>query len=240
MSRTHEYVANFRSLGDHKIESEGRIFSGGCLPRASRFGQWFPIAGTDGVPPLLPESEWDGQQSKRGYEWDDIDQNPYLSCCVCAASNVAELTLTINGMARTKLDWLKAYKTLTGGRGGVEVDVMLQYSQTKGLPTADGKNVVKFDECWDAPTWQHFVSGVRAGCLGILCHDKHAECGASVVMRNGVVYIDTRNSWGKDWGESGWHLFQASKIEIARYGAFLLRSTVIRPIDIEPLPQPKE
>jgi hypothetical protein len=228
-----EYIGNFHYLGGHKLLSgDGKVYSGGCLPRASRLGQWFPVAGTDGSPPLLPESQWDGQESKRGYEWDDIDQGNTSSCCVCAASNTAELTIAINGGAQTKLDWLKAYRELTGGSGGVAVDEMLRYAQSKGIPTKDGQSVVKFAECWDAPSQPHFVSGVRAGCLGILCHDVHAECGVSVVMRNGIAYIDTRNSWGKDWGENGWHLFPASKIEVGTYGAFLLRSFVLRPIDM--------
>ncbi len=226
---------DFRFLGGHQIESEGRIYFGGCLPRESRLGEWFPEAGaTDGPVPLVPEKEWKTQELIRAYEWDDIDQGNTPACCLASTCNLAELMMALMGMAKTPLDWYKAWKVLSGGRGGVAVDVALRYAMTGGLPLKDGSGVVVFDEVWDCPTWQHFVSGLQRGAVGILCHDVHAEAGTRVVMQNGIAYIDTRNSWGWGWGKKGWHPepgFRADRIEIRTYGAYLLRGLRLRKID---------
>lgn len=217
------------------IDEDGRPHMGGALPRVSAIGDWFPVWDGSDACPIVPRDQWKTQESLRPYEWRDIDQNGYPACCLAATANAIELHLAKTGRAKTPLDWLKAWRTLSGGRGGVAIDAALRYIMTNGMPLADGSGVLVVREVWDAPTIESFVSGLQRGCTGVYGHDVHAECGTRLVMEGGAAYVDTRNSWGRNWGDQGWHLFPASKIEIRLYGAYLIREVELRPADTDGL-----
>jgi hypothetical protein len=209
----------------------------GCEPRVHGIGH-LPVGapgeflqtwdGTIEDCPVLPDSELVTNDALRIWEWDDIDQNGYPACCLAAWANAIELFLARAGRAKTNLDWYRAWYTLSGGRGGVDIGTALQFIMREGFPLADKSGVVRIVEAWEAPSVAAYLSGLERGCVGVFGHDAHAECGASVVNDASGKLVDTRNSWG----DSGrWHLFPANRIDIRNYGAFLIRDLELRPID---------
>jgi hypothetical protein len=54
-------------------------------------------------------------------------------------------------------------------------------------------------------------------------------------IQGSVEYLDTRNSWGKDFGENGWHAFPLADVEMV-YGAAIIRELELRPADVDGLP----
>jgi hypothetical protein len=213
------------------VDAEGQKHVAGCCPRVSAPGQYFPVwDGTVDTCPIIPRAQWKTTEPARPLEWRDIDQNGYPACCLAATGNAIEFTLRRRGRALTPVDWLKAWRTLSGGFGGVAIDSALRYIMANGMPLADGSGTIHVLEAWDATTVDAFASGLQLGCFGIFGHDQHAEAGMGLIVEGGP-YVDTRNTWGKTWGEAGWHKFPVDSIAIQTYGAFLIRELEFRPID---------
>ena len=199
--------------GDYRI--------GGCLPRSNAVGVVVPLQPVDKVP-NLSESEWVDGESLRGYERRDVNQNGYPACCLASLANAMELAMVRDGRGHVALDWLRAWKKLSGGSGGVALDDAAAFVMSEGFPRLDGLGTVKIAEAWDCETREGFASGLQRGCLGTFGHDVHAECATRMVRKNGVWYLDTRNSWGRDWGDAGWHLFPLVDME-SRYSWIIIR-----------------
>lgn len=200
---------------------QGRI--GGCLPRkwapeASPFQPW---GSTDAVPMVDP-SEWVEQESIRGYERRDVNQNGYPACCLASLANAMELGMVRDGRPHVALDWLAAWRKLSGGRGGVALDDAADFASKLGFPRVDGKGVVRIAELWDCGSTDALASALQRGCLCTFGHDVHAECATRLLKDGGKWTLDVRNSWSKDWGDSGWHLFPLSKVEM-RYSIIAIR-----------------
>jgi hypothetical protein len=215
-------------------DGQGGMRVAGCEPRVHDIGrqpvgatgEYLPVWGTVDDCPILPDEQLTASDPLRPWEWDDIDQNGYPSCCLCAWANCIELFLALNGRAKTKLDWYKAWHKLSGGRGGVDIGTALQFIMDTGYPLADGSGVLHVTEAYEAPSQKGFLSGLKLGYPGVFGHDAHAECGASIT--DASLNFDVRNSWGN---QGRWHVMAASQIDIKRYGAYLLREVELRPID---------
>ena len=225
--------------------------SGGLLKRTP--GRWFfrrrrgdppePIPiwnGTLDSCPIVPKPERITQPSCRALEWQDIDQGQTSACALGSFCHALTFLMAKLGMARTPLDWYRAYVTLSGGRGGVEIGTVLGYAMSTGIPTLDGKSVVKVTEAWDADSREAIVSGLQKGAVATFGHDVHAECAVTeVVETDGEENMDVRNTWGKGFGEQGWHFFPLSEVEMG-YGAAIIRALELRPIDVGGLPDTEE
>lgn len=226
---------------------------GGLLPRTTKVGGWrFRRRRDDGseydeaVPiwdgtsadrcPIVPRDERVTQPSLRSLIWQRIDQGQTSGCAVASFSHAVVALMAKLGMARTELDWYKAYVALSGGRGGVEIGRVLSYAMSSGIPTKDGKSVVRVTEAWDAPSHEALVSALQRGAVLTYGHDIHAECALTEVVEGGREYLDTRNSWGDDWGEDGFHSFPLDEVELSSYGAAILRDLELRPIDTANFP----
>ena len=226
---------------------------GGLLPRTTKVGGWIFRRHRDAEPepvpiwdgnlescPIVPKPERITQPSLREIEWDDIDQEQTSACAVGSFANAMSMLMAKLGRAKTPLDWYKVYLELTGGRGGVEIGTVLAYAMTKGFPTKDGKSRVVVTEAWDADGREAIVSGLQKGAVATFGHDVHAEAAITeVVEANGTELLDTRNTWGKSFGEQGWHKFPLADVEM-QYGAAIIRDLDLRPIDVEGLPDAEE
>jgi hypothetical protein len=217
----------------------------GCESRQQEVGALVPVygAGDAAAVPLLPRSEWKDQESLRYLERRDINQNGYPACCLASLANAMELAMVRDGRPHRPLDWLRAWKALSRGRGGVALDAACRFAMDTGFPLADAgqggsQGVVKIAEAWDCDSIEGLASGLQRGCLATFGHDLHAECATRVTTQAGRRgwFLDTRNSWGRSWGDSGWHLFPLEEVEINTYGAILIRELAIVPGDLAGYP----
>jgi hypothetical protein len=189
---------------------------------------------------VIPRSQWRTTEDMKPYEWSNRYQNGYPACCLAALCGAVEFFLAKNNRARTKLDWLKAWQTITGGRGGAAVDAALKYAMETGLPLADGSGVIRIVEAWDSPSVDAFASGLQKSCTGVACHDVHAECVVGLDVSGSKPSVQMVNSHYQDTGGQNWHLFPVDKIELSSYGAILIREVELRPIDVPNYPDAKE
>jgi hypothetical protein len=220
-------------------DGEGGVRVSGCLPRASAAGAFFPVVpmATPGAEPdaieLVPASEYATQESRRTYQQWTMDQNGYPACCLASLANAMQLLMMALFGKWFALDWRSVWKFLSGGRGGVALDVAAEYAARKGFPRLDGKGVVRISEAYDCPDAKSLASAAMRGCVGTFGHggprNGHAECWTRIVMQpGGKLFLDTVNSWGQ-WGEQGptgfygWHLFALSDVEIAAFGTIAIR-----------------
>ena len=210
-------------------------YTSGCLPRQTKCG------GLPGVPvwdgrsdpcPIVPRPQWGTQAHHRDYEWSDNDQGRTPSCTLASLANQGEFYLARMGRARTNLDWLKAWRTLSGGYGGVALDTALRYVMDAGFPLSGGQAVLVADEVWDIPNIDAAFSAVMRGVPLWFGASQHAECGMTVVIANGFN-LDIRGTWGRSYGTQGW--YPRSEEYITRglriYGAFAIRTWKLRSMD---------
>lgn len=221
---------------EFKIVVGNETYITGCLPRQSRCGELSGIPVWDGreLCPLVPTDQWRTQDPHRAYEWSDNDQNGYPACTLASLANQGEFFLARTGRAKTNLDWLKAWRYLSGGYGGVALDTALRYVMDKGFPLSDGSGVLTAKEVWDIPSIGSAFSAVMRGVPLWFGASGHAECGMTVIEDRGY-YLDVRGTWGRDYGDQGWYRRSQSYISagIRTYGAFAIRTWELRPIDID-------
>jgi hypothetical protein len=226
------------------VEIGGQTYSTGCLPRVSKVGAMFPEWTGAETCPLVPRSEMLTQVGIEWAEYADENQGSNPSCCLTSLANAFEFLLSLKGRKKVRLDWLKAWKTLSGGRGGVALDTALQYVTTKGFPILDSTEVVVATEVWDTPSVDAYASGRYRGGIGI--HGRyvpggHAECVAYWRVEGGKLVARVRGSWGKSYGENGY--YDVSEASLAKgipdFGAFICRELEIRPADTTDIPDTK-
>lgn len=202
----------------------------GCEARApeSPPGSIVPMATLADIP-LVDEADWVEQESIRHLEtWKrEINQGRTTACTLGSASHGMMFSLARDGKPVKDMDWKTAWIDITGGRGGANLAVACRYAMDQGMPYLDasGKAAgrIRIAEAWDCDSLVGLASGLQRGCLATFGHDGHAEMAGRMVRKNGVWCLDTKNSWGNDWGENGWHLFPLKDVEIRTYGAMLIR-----------------
>jgi len=215
----------------------GRVLMTGCLPRQT------PCGGIEGVKiwspefescPIVPRDQWSTQPSLRPYEWRDNDQDGYPSCTLTSLANYAEFFLARTGRKKTPLDWLKAWRKLSGGYGGVALDAALRYVMSEGYPLLDGSGVLVATEVWDLSSTDAAFSAMTLGQGFWYGASGHAEWGASLLKSGAGVSAEIRGTWGRDYGQGGWYPRSESYIRagIPSYGAFCIREWELRPIDL--------
>lgn len=233
MSQWPEFVKFVEDLDN----STGWMKMTGCLPRQTACGQLEGVPVWDGERsdcPLVPRDEWVTQPSQKDYEWSDNDQDRYPACTLASLANQAEFYLARTGRAKTNLDWLEAWRHLSGGRGGVALDTALRYVMTDGFPLSDGSGVLIAKEVWDIPNIDAAFSAIMRSGNGLwFGASGHAEWASRVVMGSSP-FAEIRGTWGRDYGESGYYKRSLSYIKagLPLYGAFAIRTWKLRPIDL--------
>jgi hypothetical protein len=202
---------------------DGRI--GGCEPRRREIGVpgGLPVFETSKRITGIDRALWEPTPAPRWAERRDLNQNGYPACCLASLCNAMEIMAVLKGQPHRPLDWLKAWRKLSGGRGGVALDDAHEFAADTGMPLADGTGVVRILESLDCRTVDEYASGILQGAVGTYGHDVHAEAALGLAKDSkGRWCLDTRNSWGRDWGDKGWHLFPLSAVELNTYGAILI------------------
>jgi hypothetical protein len=217
---------------DYRVEDgEGGAKVTGCDPRDDKPGDRLPLYEAREEITVIGSNSWvsqDYEAMRAASEARDIDQNGYPACTNAAAACACESLCKLDRKPIPVIDWLQTWKDLTGGRGGTSLYDNIDYGMTKGYPLVGGGRV-KVAEAWDASSVEGVATGLLLGCMVIFGHDSHCECAKSLVFKDRKWWLDTRNSWGRDWGDNGWHLFPLDAVEIKRYGAVLFREVAILP-----------
>jgi len=215
---------------------DGKFYAAGCRSRARPVGGVLPVMG-DKVP-LVTEANWYEMPNVRHACRVGINQESTPACCLASLANAFMIWMFLNGWPAKKLDWRRAWKLLSGGRGGVALDDAAEFVRETGYPV-EGGGVVKLLEGWDITTLEGLASALFNGCICTFGHDVHAECASRLTTgqdRRGrkIWMLDTRNSWGEGWGDNGWHLFPLSDVEISTYGVIGVRELAFDPAAVYP------
>jgi hypothetical protein len=211
----------------------------GLLPRISRVGELVPCAARDRIP-AVALAEWTSQPNIRWLEkWArDIDQNGY-SACTCAALAhaimflLAKMGYTKEELDKIVLDWLAFYHGFTR-RGGVALDVAISRAMTDGYPIVGG-GVVRITEVYDATSREQIGTALQAGHTVIFGADVHCQCmlttelkpTASDKTKLSAWRALTRNSWGRSFGDGGFHYTDLTDIELETYGCGIFCSAEV-------------
>ena len=235
MSRTITVAPEFAAYdwSEYRVKCEdGETRMCGLKPRELPCGvlvpEWYE---TNESCPLVPDDQWVTTPDVRAYEWNNRYQNGYPSCCLNSYVGTVEFLMAIKGFARTPLDWFAFWKEVTGGRGGAAVDRAAQKAMVEGIPPKDGSGRIRITETWDVPSLAALASWLQRGAIAVAGHHVHAECTVGLVMDRGTPYVQMVNSHYEGLGGKNWHLFPLAKVELARYGAMLIREIEFRPAD---------
>lgn len=215
------------------IIPEGRAT--GCLPRESEVGERIPRASRERIPIVLP-GDWRELADCRYLErWPrDVNQNGYPACCLASEANAVQFTCAAADSSEPipECDWHAAWADLAQNRrSGVALDTAIAAAMQDGIPLVDGGKAM-IREAYDAKTIEEFASALLRGFFCTFGHDGHAECALPSTRRTprGGLEFLTRNSWGRDWGDGGYHWYPLDKVEIETYGAIIIcRVEVIWP-----------
>jgi hypothetical protein len=222
---------------DPYIDETGRTLMLGCLPRVSAVGEWFTVA-SDKIPPI-PRNQLVSMANMEAYRYCIEDQNGYNACAVASCAIALEDHQARTGRTKIRLDWLTAWKEMTGGRNtGVAIDVVLQYITTKGLPVVGSNERLVVTEAWDCEDVDSFLSGMARGALGVwgrfIGRGGHAEHPCHFTMVSGKAVFRVSGSWGETYGTSGF--YDVKEAEVAKglpsFGAYLIRETALLKGDV--------
>ena len=220
---------------NYRVEDgEGGVQVTGCVPRDDKPGDRLPLFEAREEVKVVGPNSWTSQDyetMRRISEARDLYQNGYPACTNFAGGCATESLCKLDGKPQVKVDCLAVWRAITGGHGGTSLYDNIDYGMSKGYDL-EGGGRVKIAEAWDCSSKEGLATGLLLGCMAIFGHDSHCECAKSLVFQNRKWFLDTRNSWGRDWGDNGWHLFPLDGVEISRYGAVLFREVRVFPKEV--------
>lgn len=219
-----------------------------CFPRTcTALGDGvFRVFGTDGTPPLIPESDWPRYaKTMEEHVWHVIDQNGQSSCCGSAGCGAVMLAREIAGQERIVMSQASLYALGNGGRDqGMAIDVCLNILMETGAnpiglidqydwqgyhrgqwPDGWRESAKQYRgiEVWDCPDFAAAVSAVLSGFLVVYGTNGHAVVMIGWTPDRGHVDL---SSWGVDWGNHGcgqWASRREVERQLPSYGAWALR-----------------
>lgn len=241
----------------------------GCLPRSTLPGQYLPIPGDLETAPLIPRHQMTDLDLS-AHDAPTIDQNPQSSCTAAALTTAFRHARAVAGLPLVDLAWSTLYGPSNGGRdAGSPIDVAVNHLMRVGIcpQRVDGRPYIDpFDwqgyyagtwpadwqdqakgyrllECWDCPSWEHFLSAMHHGFTGVLGVWWTARSGHAVTP-TGYDKVKRRvriqNTWGPAWQDRGYGWIDESKCiqGIPYFGGFIVRAVSFANTDpLPPLPR---
>lgn len=209
----------------------------GCLPRVTEVGrlevfrrrQRITVPVWDERPETCPEiafANWTAQPALHEYLKRHIDQNGYPACAMASLGHILERLMVRNGQRYRKLDWLRAWREITGGRGGIALDVALRYAFSPGFPIEGEESLrVHVTEAWDIPSIAAAGGAMQRGYEVHIGHDGHAEVACRIVRKGSSVARSTMEVLNS-WASETWHEEPVSLIDL-NYGCFCPRAVEV-------------
>lgn len=212
----------------------------GCLPRVSRPGELFPMAGEKIT--LIDRKDWSryaGKVSLRPFVRDILDQDGRGSCATESTTQGVMVSRACAGLPHVLLNpWSIYWKTSGGADRGSSIDTNLDYILKYGIcpealhPRSKGafskpsdeamKAALEFcpQEVYDISTVDEMVSSLLTGYAVV-----YGAAGHSVLK---IEHVDDShgldvNSWGKSWGDGGFGTWASYRGVNWGYGAFAIR-----------------
>lgn len=221
--------------------SEGRKI--GCLPRASRRGQYCPLFPKGWV---IPKSEWSdilaqpNHMRLRPSVPVILDQDGVGSCATEATAQTIMTLRSFNGQKFDKLNPWFIYHTTSGGRdGGSNIDTNLRFVRENGCapesvwprskgwrakPSEEAKEAAKdfkILEFYDIRNSEELGSALLLGMPVAYGRSGHAITAVDLVTPSTMRYA---NSWG-NWGDKGFAVESINRVNFG-YGVWAIRVAV--------------
>lgn len=214
----------------------------GCLERASKVGQWCPLASEQIE--IIPRGEWPdliGKVNLRKRVHQIKDQDGVGSCATESTAQSIEITRDVSGQDFVQLNpWFIYYHTSGGRDRGSSIDENLRFVRERGVapetiwPRSNGWRTRPSEEAYEAAR--------KYRILEFYDITSTQEVGSALLLGFPVVYgwqghscVLTRllsvdeaeyaNSWGTRWGDEGFGRIGLHEINF-RYGAYAVRVPV--------------
>ena len=215
----------------------------GCLPRISTPGSWCPLA--EEHIEAIPREQWPelfGKLRNRDIELLVNDQNGVGSCATESSSKAVEFARIVSGQEYIALNpWSVYHFTSHGSDRGSSIDENLRHIREHGVcpeylwPRSKGwrtkpsnaameaANHYRIEEFYDVQTIDGFVSCLLSG-FPVVFGYRIGGGGHSVLAMDAIdaSRFLMLNSWGSDWGDSGFGKLLYSQIYWG-FGAWALR-----------------
>lgn len=226
--------SGFSTLPDHFG------FKVGCLPRASRPGEWFPMAAEK--IPIVPRDQWAELASKvslRPFVKTVLDQDGVGSCATEGTAQAIMIARAVAGLPHVPLQPWFIYHTTSGGSDrGSSIDENLQFIQANGCapesvwprskgwraaPSAEAVEAAKqfkAVEVYDIASIDEMVSALLTGYAVV--YGSNGHCVVKVQHLDETKGLDI-NSWGTGWGDGGFGVWASYRAVNWQYGAWALR-----------------
>lgn len=248
-------LAAARALATANMESDTRrIPKGrklGCLQRTTKYGEGRFRAFESAFRPI-PRAQWETRVlSLKDYVTHVFDQDGIGSCCSNATVQSLMIVRAIEGLKPVVLSPGSVYGIVSGGRdvGSSLEDNLRQISEVGAAPA----EVIPPNE-WNPRRWpsnwkelakpyrmiewydlggkfDNVVSAVMYGFPCVIGVDwdggGHSVCVVGVVMDKGRASLLYVNSWGEEFGDSGFGLLTESRCQsLPNYGAWCPRTSI--------------
>jgi hypothetical protein len=215
----------------------------GCLPRASRPGQWCSLFGER--IPVIPVAQWGdliGEVELRSCVSKIKDQDGVGSCATESTSQAVEIVRQVEGQPWVELNpWSIYWNTSGGSDNGSSIDENLVYARDYGIcpesiwprekgwkakPSAEALTAAKeyrIVEFYDVGTTEEIGTALLLGFPVVFGWQGHS-CVLTQLLT--VTTAEYANSWAPSWGDNGFGSIKLSAINF-QYGAWALRTATI-------------
>jgi len=212
----------------------------GCLPRASKVGEWCPLLSD--VIDIIPREEWGqfiGEVELSSCVKKIKDQDGVGSCATESCAQGIEIVQQWQGQQWVELNPWFIYRVTSGGSDrGSNIDTNLRFARDNGCapaslhprslgwrasPSAEAVEAAqnhKIDEFYDITSIDELGTALLTGFPVVFGWSGHSCIFTELLNANTAKYA---NSWAPTWGDNGFGTLALSRVNWG-YGAYAIRT----------------